>query len=132
VSWPALRARIRATTSAVWVASEALICRTPPPGPVSVRQASGSPSSSTSQSRTADSISVTAGLVDHSMPCTPRPAAAISPSTDAGDDDAGKYANQPGCCQWVMPGMTTRSRSSSTVSIASGSSGARSGTMERT
>ena len=48
--------------------SDALICMTPPPGPV-VANAAGSPSSSTSQSSTCASISVAAGLVAQSMPC---------------------------------------------------------------
>ena len=48
---------------------------------------------------------------------------------DGGDDWAGKYANQPGCCQWVSPGTTTRSKSASTASNASGCSGARLGQL---
>ena len=45
---------------------------TPPPAD-DERNRSGSPSMSTSQSSTWVSSSVQAGLVAHSMPCTPRP-----------------------------------------------------------
>ena len=69
--------------------SEALDWMTPPPAPV-VFQFSGRPMAVTSQSRTRDSISVTAGAVDHSIPCTPSPAETSSPSTDGGDDMAWK------------------------------------------
>ncbi len=79
----------RATTRAVCVESDALIWMTPPPGPL-LRHDSGSPSRSTSQSRTWASISVAAGLVAHNMPCWPRPAATSSASTDGSEAFAGK------------------------------------------
>ena len=62
---------------------------TPPPGP-SERNRSGSPQASTSQSMTRVSSSVQAGLVDHIIPWTPRPADTNSPRMDGGDESAGK------------------------------------------
>ncbi len=51
---------------------------------------SGSPSMHTSQSRTWVSSSVQAGLVDHSMPCTPRPEESRSPRIPGPDALHGK------------------------------------------
>ena len=116
---------------AVWVAVEAPAWSTPPPAPV-VFHDWGTSSRSTSQSSTWDSSSVDAGEVAHSIPCTPIPAAANSPSTAGGEVWAGKKANQPGCCQWARPGTTTRSRSARTASKGSGPSGASSGSLART
>ena len=78
-----------------------------------------------------DSISVVAGLVDQSMPCWANPADTSSPRMAGNDESPGKYANQLGDCQCVMPGITTRSRSAITSVNGSGSSGANSGSMAR-
>src|SRR5215207_4878079 len=106
---PRSLASSRATTCARCVASEALDWITPPPGPTAVFHRSGSPSRSTSQSSTWLSTSVRAGLVDHSIPCAPSAAATSSASTEGAETFAGKYANQPGDCQCVIPGRTTES-----------------------
>ena len=45
---------------------------------------------------------------------------------------AGKNAWNPGCCQWVVPGSTTRSRSARTAAKSSGPSGGPGGSHERT
>ncbi len=64
----------------------------------------GRPSMSAIQSSTCVSSSVQAGLVAHSMPCTPRPAESNSPRMDGPELLAGKKAKKLGDCQWVMPG----------------------------
>src|ERR1700693_253622 len=81
---------------------------TPPPFPLD-RTARGSPSIFTSQSRTSISTSVQAGLVAHSIPCTPNPEESRSPSTEGPDEFAGKYAKKFGDCQCVIPGMILES-----------------------
>lgn len=82
-------ARSRAASRAHSTALDAVSWITPPPSPVD-RNASGRPSIGTSQSITCVSSSVQAGLVDQSMPWTPRPAASSSPSTEGPDALAGK------------------------------------------
>ena len=79
----------RAVTMATCAESDALIWMTPPPGPV-VFHPWGRSSRSTIQSTTTVSSSVAAGDVDQSMPCTPRPAATISPSSEGPELLAGK------------------------------------------
>ena len=102
---------------------------TPPPGP-SERNRRGRPSISMSQSRTRVSSSVQAGLVAHSMPCTPSPPASNSPRIDGPEVLAGKKAKKFGDCQWVMPGRISRSMSARIASKPSPCSGA-SGGSER-
>jgi hypothetical protein len=68
VAAPRSTASWRATTCATCAESDALSWITPPPGPAAVFHACGRPRRSTSQSSTCASISVTAGLVDHSIP----------------------------------------------------------------
>ena len=60
----------------------AVSCSEPPPCPVD-RNRSGNPIACTSQSSMCVSTSVQAGLVDQSMPWTPRPALASSPRIDS-------------------------------------------------
>ena len=55
------------------------------------------------------------------------PAEASSARIDGPETFAGKYANHPGDCQCVMPGITTSSRSVSKASNDSGASGAADG-----
>ena len=50
------------------------------------------------------SSSVQAGLVDHSIPCTPRPEERRSPRIPGPEALQGKYAKKFGDCQWVTPG----------------------------
>ena len=78
---------------------------------------------STSQSSTCVSSSVQAGLVAHSIPCTPNPEETRSPSIAGGDAFPGKYAKKLGDCQCVTPGSSNSSRSRSTFENGSGSSG---------
>ena len=113
------------------VAEDAVSWITPPPAP-SERKRWGSPMSSAIQSSTWVSISVQAGLVAHSIPCTPRPAESSSPSTDDPERFEGKNAKKFGDCQWVTPGRTISSRSRSTASNGSPRSGGRPGSRERT
>ena len=86
---PAAPTRARAASRAHSVASDALCWMTPPPGPSDLNR-SGRPNNSTSQSSTWVSSSVQAGLVAHSMPCTPRPAESSSPRIDGPEALAGK------------------------------------------
>src|SRR5690606_25650217 len=123
-------ARCRAASTAVRVALEALPAITPPPGPPE-RNRSGSPSNSTLQPSTWVSSSVHAGLVDHTMPCTPRPEETRSPSTDGPDALAGKYAKKSGDCQCTSPGTTMLSRSARTASKGSGCRGGEAGSCAR-
>src|SRR5918995_641467 len=123
--------RSRAATRAQSVADEAESWITPPPAPVD-RKRSGSPRASTIQSTTRVSTSVHAGPVCHSIPCTPRPLDTRSPRIAGPDVLAGKYAWNPGCCQWVVAGTTTRSRSPSTASNGSGWDGGEGGTHDCT
>src|SRR5689334_18680710 len=81
---------------------------TPPPV-LEERNFSGRASIETSQSRTWVSSSVQAGLVDHSIPCTPKPDESRSPRMPGPDPFAGKYPKKFGDCQCVMPGMMRRS-----------------------
>ena len=74
----------RAASSAQSVALEAVSWMTPPPAPRDVN-AAGRPSAPASQSSTCVSSSVHAGLVTHSMPCTPSPAETSSASTAGGE-----------------------------------------------
>jgi len=60
------------------------------------------------------------------------PAEASSARMDGPDTLAGKYANQPGDCQCVIPGITISSRSRNRASNGSGASGAASGSAART
>ena len=85
--WPT--ARCRAATIEVNTADEALSSITPPPS-FDEWKTRGSPHRSTSQSIMTVSTSVAAGLVAHSMPCTPKPALTSSPSTEGNDALAGK------------------------------------------
>ena len=62
------------------------------------------------------SNSVQAGLVSHSMPCTPNPADSSSPKIDGPELLEGKKAKKLGDCQCVMPGMMMRSTSASMAS----------------
>jgi hypothetical protein len=87
---------------------------------------------STSQSSTCVSSSVHAGLVAHSIPCTPRPAASNSPRIAGPEAFAGKNAKKLGDCQWVMPGTITESTSRSTASNGSPSWGGCAGSAART
>jgi len=128
---PVLTARSRAASSAHRVADEALSWITPPPGPLE-RNRSGRPRSSTSQSRMTVSISVQAGLVAHSIPFTPRPAATSSPRIAGGEAFAGKNPKKPGACQCIVPGTTIRSRSARTAWKSSGCSGAELGSIAAT
>src|ERR1039458_2750414 len=68
---------------------------TPPPV-CDARNFSGRPSIPTSQSITCVSSSVHAGLVDHSIPCTPRPEESRSPRIPGPDALHGKYAKKLG------------------------------------
>lgn len=54
-----------------------------------------------------------------------------SPRIAGNDAFAGKYAKKPGCCQCVIPGRITRSRSASTASNGSPRSGGDSGSPAR-
>ena len=74
---------------AISVEVEAPEVSTPPPVDVDFH-VWGRPMRSTSQSSTWASSSVAAGDVDHSIDWMPKPAAASSPSTEAGEDIAGK------------------------------------------
>jgi hypothetical protein len=71
------------------VALEAESWSTPPPADPD-RNRSGRSSSSTSQSSMSVSSSVQAGLVDHSIPCTPSPADSSSPRMEGPERLAGK------------------------------------------
>ena len=63
------------------------------------------------QSSTCVSNSVHAGLVAHSIPCTPKPAESSSPKMLGPEVLAGKYAKKFGDCQCVIPGKINRSTS---------------------
>ncbi len=118
------------------VASLAVPWMTLPPVAEVERKSSGRPVSSASQSSTRVSSSVAAGLVDQSMPCTPRPADSSSPSTAGPEAFAGKYAKKDGDCQCVSPGRMMSSRSlkmsSQPDSPASPSSGGCAGSFDAT
>src|ERR1700722_3876792 len=87
------------------------------PPPVSDdRNLSGRPSILTSQSITCVSSSVQAGLVDQSIPCTPRPEERRSPRIPGPEALQGKYAKKFGDCQWVTPGRINCSTSFSNAS----------------
>jgi len=124
-------ARSRAASSAHNEALEAVSWITPPPCPLDLNR-SGSPSMSTSQSSTCVSSSVQAGLVAHSIPCTPNPEETRSPSIAGGDAFPGKYAKKLGDCQCVTPGRITSSRSWRIASNASPRSGGCAGRRRRT
>ena len=64
-----------------------------------------------------------------SIPTAPMPAEASSARIEGPDTFAGYKANQPGDCQWVMPGITTSSRSARRASNGSGSSGTACGSL---
>src|SRR5437660_7877512 len=85
----------------------------------------------TSQSITCVSSSVQAGLVDHSIPCTPRPEERRSPRMPGPDALQGKYAKKLGDCQWVTPGRITFSTSFSSVSKGSPCTGGFAGSEAR-
>ena len=94
---------------------------------VSVRSPSnpsGRPSDSRSQRTTTPSSSVPMGEVRHSMGFWPRAAVIISPRIPGPDADVEKYAKNPGCCQCVALGRTSRCTSARIASTGSGSSGA--------
>src|SRR5579862_5671541 len=91
---------------------------TPPPALVE-RNFSGKPSIPTSQSMTCVSSSVHAGLVDQSIPCTPKPEDSRSPRIPGPEALHGKYAKKFGDCQCVTPGKINRSTSFSTASNSS-------------
>src|SRR3990170_3875836 len=82
-------ARSRAASRAQSEALDAVSGITPPPAEVDLNRG-GRASISTSQSITRVSSSVQAGLVTHIIPCTPRPAASSSPSTEGGELLPGK------------------------------------------
>ncbi len=63
---------------------------------------------------------------------TSMPVAASSARIDGPETFAAKYANHPGDCQCVMPGITTSSRSASNASNDSGASGAATGSFAAT
>ena len=82
-------ARCSAARVATRVAEDAESWITPPPVPVE-RNRCGRSMSWASQSISTVSSSVQAGLVAHSMPCTPSPELTRSPSTLGPDVLAGK------------------------------------------
>ncbi|MEZ4769538.1 MAG: hypothetical protein R2844_14050 [Caldilineales bacterium] len=123
-------ARSRPASNAASVAEDAVSWMTPPPVDVDLN-ACGSPSMSTSQSRTCVSSSVQAGLVAHSMPCTPSPDDSMSASMAGKEALAGKKAKKLGDCQWVMPGMISGSMSASIAANGSPCSGAWAGRPAR-
>jgi len=84
------RARSRAATIAVNVASLAVPRMTPPPAPPGLMGA-GRASRRAIHPTITVSTSVQAGLVDQSMPCCPRPAESSSPSTAGALTLQGKY-----------------------------------------
>src|SRR6266496_3751457 len=103
---------------------------TPPPA-LDERNFSGRPSMEASQSITCVSSSVQAGLVDHSMPCTPSPEERRSPRIPGPDALHGKYAKKLGDCQCVMPGRINCSTSFSNMSNASPWDGGAAGSEAR-
>ncbi len=92
---------------------------------------SGSPTRRRSQSRVTCSSSVAAGAVCHDITLVARTAATISASTAGGLALAGKYAIHPGCCQCVMPGITSASKSFQMAANGSAASGASGGRARR-
>src|ERR1700730_6586556 len=103
---------------------------TPPPV-LEDRNLSGRPSMDTSQSSTCVSSSVQAGLVDHNMPCTPRPEDNKSPRIPGPEALHGKYAKKLGDCQCVTPGRINFSTSLSSASKGSPRSGGSAGSDAR-
>src|ERR1700756_3566725 len=103
---------------------------TPPPE-LDDRNFCGSPSIDTSQSITWVSSSVHAGLVDHSIPCTPRPEESRSPKIPGPEALHGKYAKKFGDCQCVTPGRISRSTSFSSDSNGSPRAGGSAGSDSR-
>src|SRR5512132_1753923 len=101
---------------------------TPPPAE-DERNASGSASISTSQSITCVSISVQAGLVAQSIPCTPRPAESSSPRMLGYELLLGKKAKKLGDCQCVMPGIMMSSTSRMILSNGSPDCGGEDGSF---
>src|SRR5450432_4342867 len=102
----------------------------PPPFLVE-RKFSCSPSAGTSQSSTSVSSSVHAGLVAHSIPCTPSPEESRSPRIEGPDVLLGKYAKKFGDCQCVTPGKMSLSKSLRMVSKVSPCCGASVGSEKR-
>ena len=86
---PALMALSRAASSAQRVADDALSWMTPPPSDFEVNRP-GRSSNCAIQSSMTVSISVQAGLMAHTIPLTPRPAATSSPRMAGGELFAGK------------------------------------------
>src|SRR5271169_5715243 len=103
---------------------------TPPPV-LDERNFSGNPSMGTSQSSTCVSSSVHAGLVDQSMPCTPRPEERRSPRIPGPEPLLGKYAKKFGDCQCVTPGRMSFSTSFSNASNGSPCGGGFAGSEAR-
>ena len=128
----AARARCRPASIATSVASLAVPWMTPPPVLLVERKESGRPMARPSQSSTRVSISVQAGEVCQSMPCTPRPVERRSPRIAGPEELAGKNAKKWGDCQGVSPGRTMRWTSAMIASQGSGFSGAASGRLAAT
>src|ERR1700683_3695282 len=103
---------------------------TPPPV-FDDRNFPGKPSIGTSQSSTCVSSSVQAGLVDQSMPCTPRPDERRSPRIPGPEPFDGKKAKKFGDCQCVMPGRINFSTSFNNASKGSPRAGAFAGSEAR-
>src|SRR5215831_8748605 len=104
---------------------------TPPPA-LDDRNVPGNPSIPTSQSMTWVSSSVHAGLVDHSIPCTPSPEESRSPKIPGPEALQGKYAKKFGDCQWVTPGRMISSTSFNIASMDSPLGGGLTGSGART
>ena len=104
---------------------------TPPPVALDINWG-GKSSISATQSSTWVSNSVHAGLVIHSMPCTPSPADSSSPRMLGPLLLDGKYAWKPGDCQWVTPGMMISFTSRSIASNDSPCCGGWGGNLART
>ena len=77
------------------------------------------------------SSSVYAGHAAHEKPLQPSASLMRPASTDGKQLPAGKYAWKRGCCQCVIPGISTRSTSRSTSAKSSPRRGAVSGSSGR-
>src|ERR1700730_18357370 len=103
---------------------------TPPPV-LDDRNFSGGASMAPSQSIRCISSSVHAGLVDHSIPCTPSPEERRSPKIPGPEALHGKYAKKLGDCQCVTPGRINRPTSLSNASNGSPCTGGFAGSEAR-